>query len=84
MLVIGGGDSAVDWVLNLLPLAQSVTLIHRRDSFRAHEDSLAKMRASAATIKVFYELEAIMGTDGVQGVRISTAKHRKERSWRLI
>ncbi|HRK32200.1 MAG TPA: NAD(P)/FAD-dependent oxidoreductase [Tepidisphaeraceae bacterium] len=66
VLVVGGGDSAVDWANMLHPIAASVTLIHRRDGFRAHEDSVEKMRAcNAVNIRVFYELRAIeAGTDG--------------------
>jgi thioredoxin reductase (NADPH) len=39
-LIVGGGDSAVDWALNLEGIAKHITLIHRRDVFKAHEDSL--------------------------------------------
>ncbi|MFZ1107524.1 MAG: NAD(P)/FAD-dependent oxidoreductase [Rhodomicrobium sp.] len=45
VVVVGGGDSALDWALNLEPAAGSVTLIHRRDEFRAAPDSVNKMRA---------------------------------------
>ncbi|MGN7438245.1 MAG: NAD(P)/FAD-dependent oxidoreductase [Alcanivorax sp.] len=44
IVIVGGGDSALDWTLNLQPIAKSVTLIHRRDSFRAAPDSVSKMR----------------------------------------
>lgn len=44
LVIVGGGDSALDWCLNLQPLAKSVTLIHRRDDFRAAPDSVGKMR----------------------------------------
>ena len=45
VVIVGGGDSALDWTLNLQPVAKSVTLIHRRDEFRAAPDSVNKMRA---------------------------------------
>ncbi|MEZ5825613.1 MAG: NAD(P)/FAD-dependent oxidoreductase [Geminicoccaceae bacterium] len=45
VLIAGGGDSALDWALNLEPIARSVTLVHRRDDFRAAPDSVEKMRA---------------------------------------
>jgi thioredoxin reductase (NADPH) len=45
LLIVGGGDSALDWTLNLQPLAKRLTLIHRRDDFRAAPDSVNKMRA---------------------------------------
>lgn len=44
VLIVGGGDSALDWTLNLQPLAKSLTLLHRRDEFRAAPHSVAKMR----------------------------------------
>lgn len=61
VLVIGGGDTALDYALMLLPVARSVTLIHRRDVFRAQEDSLRKLRNSNAQIFTFHELRAITG-----------------------
>ena len=45
VLIVGGGDSALDWVLNLQPIAERVTLMHRRDDFRAAPHSVAGMRA---------------------------------------
>ncbi len=48
LLIAGGGDSALDWALNLHPLAERITLVHRRDDFRAAPDSVAKMRALVA------------------------------------
>ncbi len=48
VLVVGGGDSALDWTLSLQPLAKSMTLMHRRDDFRAAPHSVEKMRALVA------------------------------------
>ena len=45
LLVVGGGDSALDWTLNLQPIARRLTLVHRRDDFRGAPDSVNKMRA---------------------------------------
>jgi ferredoxin/flavodoxin---NADP+ reductase len=71
VLVVGGGDSAVDWANMLHPLAAKVTLIHRRDGFRAHEDSVVKLKQSPVDIKVFYELRAIAGdTTGIRAATI--------------
>ena len=43
ILIVGGGDTALDWTLNLQPLARNMTLLHRRDDFRAAPDSVNKM-----------------------------------------
>lgn len=48
ILIVGGGDSALDWTVNLQPLAKRLTLVHRRDVFRAAPDSVNKMRALVA------------------------------------
>ncbi|MGE0053735.1 MAG: NAD(P)/FAD-dependent oxidoreductase [Hyphomicrobium sp.] len=52
VVIVGGGDSALDWTLNLQPIANSLTLIHRRDDFRAAPHSVEKMRALVAEGKV--------------------------------
>lgn len=52
VLIVGGGDSALDWTLNLQPLAKNVTLLHRRDEFRGAPHSVEKMRALAAEGKI--------------------------------
>lgn len=67
LIVAGGGDSALDWALNLVPLAKRVTLVHRRDEFRAAPDSVGKMRALVAEGKMdlkIANLTAIIGADG--------------------
>jgi thioredoxin reductase (NADPH) len=48
VLIVGGGDSALDWTLNLQPIARRVTLMHRRDEFRAAPHSVERMRALVA------------------------------------
>ena len=48
VLIVGGGDSALDWTLSLAPIAKSLTLLHRRDEFRAAPHSVEKMRALVA------------------------------------
>ncbi len=70
VLIVGGGDSAVDWALNLEGIARSITLIHRRDRFRAHEDSVKRLYASSVRVMVFTEVAHIMGEDGVEKVEV--------------
>jgi thioredoxin reductase (NADPH) len=64
IVVAGGGDSALDWVLNLQPIAKSTTLVHRRDDFRAAPHSVAKMRALAAEHKVRLEIADLKALTG--------------------
>ncbi|ARM75028.1 NAD(P)/FAD-dependent oxidoreductase [Acidianus manzaensis] len=60
ILIVGGGDAAVDWALTLAPIAKSVTLIHRRDQFRAHERSV-KQLFQVATVYTWHELKEVKG-----------------------
>lgn len=67
VLVVGGGDSAVDNALLLQPLARRVVLIHRNDRFRAHEQSLQQLFASGIeTHYPFWEVKELFGEDRVQ------------------
>jgi len=67
LVIAGGGDSALDWVLNLQPIAKSVTLVHRRDDFRAAPHSVAQMRALVAENKVRLEITDFKGLTGADG-----------------
>jgi ferredoxin/flavodoxin---NADP+ reductase len=70
VLIVGGGDSALDWALNLEPIAESITLIHRRDRFRAHESSVNRLLDSSCDVCLFWELQSIHGTDRVEAATI--------------
>lgn len=61
VLISGGGDSAVDWALMLEPIAESVTLVHRRDKFRAHEHSVQKLLESTVLMKTPWEVLGLTG-----------------------
>jgi thioredoxin reductase (NADPH) len=67
IVIVGGGDSALDWTLNLAPLAKSLTLVHRRDSFRAHTDSVNKMRALVEKGDINFEMGQIASLEGENG-----------------
>ena len=68
LLIVGGGDSALDWVLNLQPIAKRVTLLHRRDDFRAAPHSVDQMRALVAAGKMDMKLGQVTGLEGENGV----------------
>jgi thioredoxin reductase (NADPH) len=72
VVVVGGGDSAVDWALALEPLARSVALVHRRPQFRAHERSVAQLHASSVRVLTPYEVNKIGGADAVEEVVITS------------
>ena len=67
IVISGGGDSALDWTLNLQPLATKLTLVHRRDEFRAAPDSVNKMRELVAAGKVHLKIGQIVDLVGEGG-----------------
>ena len=67
VLIVGGGDSALDWTLNLQPIAKSLTLLHRRDEFRAAPHSVDQMRALVAEGKVRMVIGQVTGLKGDNG-----------------
>ena len=67
IVIVGGGDSALDWTLNLQPLAKRVTLIHRRDAFRAAPHSVNAMRALVAAGQMDFKLGQVVSLDGADG-----------------
>jgi thioredoxin reductase len=74
IVIVGGGDSAFDWALNLHPLAKSVTLVHRRDRFRAHEHTVKQVHELGVPVLTFTEVERLHGDGWVSEV---TLKHNK-------
>jgi thioredoxin reductase (NADPH) len=67
VLIVGGGDSALDWTLNLAPLASHLTLLHRRSEFRAAPDSVNKMMSLVGEGKIDFvlgQVTALVGNDG--------------------
>jgi thioredoxin reductase (NADPH) len=67
ILIVGGGDSALDWTLNLQPIARRVTLIHRRDVFRAAPHSVERMRALVAEGAMDLRFGQVIGLEGEGG-----------------
>ena len=74
VVIVGGGDSALDWVVILKDVAESLTLVHRRDGWRAHETTVQKTMAAADAgeidLRTFYEVRDIHGEEAVSGVTI--------------
>ena len=66
LLIIGGGDSAVDWALNLKDYARQVTLIHRRDQFRAAPASITELMHSTVNVQTFHEIKSITGENKIE------------------
>jgi thioredoxin reductase (NADPH) len=67
ILIVGGGDSALDWTLNLAPLASHLTLVHRRNEFRAAPDSVNKMTSLVAEGKIDLLLGQVTQLQGADG-----------------
>jgi thioredoxin reductase (NADPH) len=66
--IIGGGDSAFDWALNLHEIAKEITIVHRRDQFKAHEDTVQKVQELGINFKLWCVVKEIQGGDTVAGV----------------
>jgi thioredoxin reductase (NADPH) len=73
LLIVGGGDSALDWTLNLQPLAKHLTLLHRRDDFRAAPDSVNKMRALVAAGAMDLKIGQVTALEGEGGMLTGAA-----------
>ena len=71
VVIVGGGDSAFDWAVSLEPIASSVTLVHRRDAFRAHERTVQQVRDSSVEIVTKAQVTGIFGEPTVSQVEIT-------------
>nr|WP_221634123.1 NAD(P)/FAD-dependent oxidoreductase [Nocardioides luti] len=71
VVIVGGGDSAFDWALHLEPVARSVTLVHRRDAFRAHARTVEQVRASSVRIVTKAEVTAFRGNGHVEALDVT-------------
>lgn len=71
VVIVGGGDSAFDWAVHLEPIASSVTLVHRRDKFRAHSATVTKVRDSDVRMLVNADVSAVRGNGWIAEVDIA-------------
>ncbi|OYD07188.1 NAD(P)/FAD-dependent oxidoreductase [Paludifilum halophilum] len=74
VLIAGGGDSAVDWANMLEPITKQVTVIHRRDKFRAHETSVDQMKQSSVQVITPREILSLSGEERIEKVTIGDRK----------
>ncbi|MBL7255561.1 NAD(P)/FAD-dependent oxidoreductase [Paractinoplanes lichenicola] len=70
VVVVGGGDSAIDWANALVPLARSVTVVHRRARFRAHAASITEAQQAGVVFRTNCEVSELIGGDWVSEVRL--------------
>jgi thioredoxin reductase (NADPH) len=84
ILIAGGGDSALDWTLNLAPLAKSLTLVHHRDGFRAAQHSVNQMRELVEQGKVKFHVASVKGLHGGNGkLEAVTLAGADKSEWKL-
>ncbi len=82
VLLVGGGDSAFDWAVNLQGIAKHIVMVHRRDGFRAHAATVRQVEQLCAAgrmeLRTFWEVRAIHGTDSVERVTLYNNKTKEE------
>jgi thioredoxin reductase (NADPH) len=82
ILIAGGGDSALDWTINLAPIASKLTLVHHRDGFRAAQHSVNKMRELAAHGNINFEIASVKALHGENGqLRAVTLSNPEKKEW---
>ena len=72
VVIVGGGDSAFDWAWSLRDIAKSLTIVHRRGEFRAHEGSVEQVRDAGVRLITNAEVSAVHGTDRVTAVDVTS------------
>jgi thioredoxin reductase len=75
--IVGGGDSAFDWALNLMDVAEDITIIHRRDGFKAHEESIEQVKKSRVNMKLWYTVKELHGNGALTGVTLENVQTKE-------
>ncbi|MEY2778783.1 MAG: hypothetical protein RL008_879 [Actinomycetota bacterium] len=77
VVIVGGGDSAFDWANELHPIAKSVTLIHRRDKFRAHQATVDQVKALGIPLITEAEVTKVSGTNQIEKIEYTNSKTKE-------
>jgi thioredoxin reductase (NADPH) len=72
--IVGGGDSAFDWALNLMDVAEEITIVHRRDVFKAHEESIQQVRNSPVEMKLWHTVKELHGNGSLTGLTLENTQ----------
>ena len=83
LLIVGGGDTALDWALELRHWAREVTLLHRFERFEAHERSVGALRDSKIPVLTGHELKALRGEECLREAVVVDTRNGAERTLRL-
>jgi len=80
VVIVGGGDSAFDWALNLLDTAESITLVHRRDVFKAHEESVEAVMKSSVQVELWQGVTELHGAEALEAVTLTNLQTKESRT----
>lgn len=77
LVVVGGGDSAFDWCMNLEDTASEISLVHRRDVFKAHEESVRHVQASGVKMRLFEVVQELHGEGVLEAVTLQNTQTKE-------
>ena len=81
VIVVGGGDSAFDWALAIEPIARSTRLVHRRDVFRAHEETVRAVHSSNIEVCLWEQIKELHGTTRLESVTVHNSQHDETKTY---